>query len=384
MKEKSKRRPHRPFFGLFILLLILIGGYFSLPYAQTAFTNWWADDPLTPICDVPHLELVYTFNENDTQTERLYYWHQGIEPERFGDFYGEFSSLRWSPDFETLYISSRSVGQDYQLLLHANNDLEILPTEFQAWFWSPDGVYAAAISQTGDSYQLRMFDEQAGEAHSMISDNIIAEGRGILHIVWSPNSQRIAFYMNEEVHIMENQNGDWQEIFVYPRISFPLWSPDSELIAFSSSLLKVFNVETGELYWETWGLDRAEVWGERGIIAGYEDIVIADVETQTVQWLADRGHATVIGWSQSNDALLYSPDIVSSSVLDFIEDNEQYTFENGILPQFTPDDRYVNYQGRNNWLYLFDMESRKSCRLFEQELSGFYHNTFAWRIIPQS
>jgi hypothetical protein len=399
MKEKQKRHPTRHFYPFIILLLILIGGYFTFPLVQTPLLAWWADDPFTPICDVPHLELVYTFNENDSLTERLYHWHQGIEPERFGDFYGEFSSLSWSPDFETLYISSRSVGQDYQLLLHANNELEILPTEFETWVWSPDGVFAAAISQNENSMQLRIFDEQAGESHSMRSDNIIAEGSNIVAITWSPNSQRIAFLMNEQTHVLERQNDTWEEILLLPHNVTRIWSPDSESIAFNIlDFLKVYRVETGELLWETWDINRAGVWGERGIAGyttdndiinrggedGYEDIFIADVETQTVQWLADSNNTTIMGWSQSNDALLFSPEIVSFSVLHFVEDNKQYAFDNGILPQFTPDGRYVSYQDENGWLYLFDMESRKSCRLFKGELSGFYPSTFAWRIIPQS
>jgi Tol biopolymer transport system component len=390
MKAKRKVHPRRNLLRLLMLLSLLLGGYFSLPLAQSSFMAWWADDPFTPICDVPHLEVVYTSSVN------LYHRHQGIQPEQFSTLQGEFRTLRWSPDFETLYMSTRSVQQDYQFLLHANNDLEILPAEFRDWFWSPNGIYAAAISQTGNSTQLRIYNEQAGESHSMASQNIIAQGTGIGGVVWSPNSQRIAFSMNEEVHIIENQNGEWKEIFVYPSNVFPLWSPDSELIAFSSNFLGVYHVETGELIWETWEIYRAAAWGEQGIIGytmssslvnrggedGYEDIFIADLETQTVQWLADSNHTFITGWSQSNEAFLYSPESMSFSYLHFMEDSKKYPFLYYINPQFTPDGRYVGYQDENGWLYLFDMENRKPCRLFEAELQAFY--LYTWRIIPQS
>jgi Tol biopolymer transport system component len=399
MNKKQKRRPQRQFFSLFILLLILTVGYFAFPLAQNAFINWWADDPLTPICDVPHLELVYE------DASYLYRWHQGIQPELLIDNRGQFTALRWSPDFETLYMSARTVGQDYGFLLHANNDLEILPIEFRYWFWSPNGNYAAAISQNGNHEQLRIYDEQAGEAHSILADTIIAEGERIGAVSWSPNSQRIAFMIDLILHVFELSNSDWVEIFSMDTLnaSLPIWSPDSEYLAYGLFSIDIYHLQTKEIIW-TFKADMAWSWTEQGILVHLSiidstfdlgepskvDILLAHPETQSLEWLADTmsvwgsntSSSSIIGWSVAGDALLFSPEPLFSWQLLYTADGEIYHFPDLIRPQFTPDGHYISYQGENYWYYLFDLENRKPCRLYKAEGRGF--DLYTWRIIPQS
>jgi dipeptidyl aminopeptidase/acylaminoacyl peptidase len=383
MKEKSKGNPRRRLYWLLLSIVFLLGGYASLPYAQTAFVTWWEDDPFTPMCDVPHLELVYS------KVNRLYHWTQGSEAEVFSQLQGEFSTLRWSPDFETLHVRMRAAGLDYQILRHSDDDIEVLPIDTVEWLWSPNGAYIAATSKNGAYSRLSIYDAQAADWQ----ESATIRGGLITALAWSPNSQRIAFISSQTLNILEYVNGQWIEIFSVDVAddSLPVWSPDSELIAQGNPFLSIYQPSAHETLWRIEAA-KAWAWGERGFIidyssmsAGrpiYEDIYFAVIESQSFQFLADTGHSFIEGWSESNEAILYSPDPMQLYILLFVNDDERYTFPSHIPPQFTPDGRYVSYQGDNGWLYLFDMESRGPCRLFEGELGRF--SLYTWRVIPQS
>jgi hypothetical protein len=145
MKEKHKGHSRRRLVWLLGVLVFLLGGYFSLPYAQNAVVGWWEDDPFTPICDVPEYEIyrpfLYTQSKLSTispnPVETIFPHHGRLSPNRR---WLQFES--YNPVQSQIYdISTNTTNYTYNL-----NDNWQLGGSF--WLYDNKLLYRQAIENS--------------------------------------------------------------------------------------------------------------------------------------------------------------------------------------------------------------------------------------------
>ena len=132
--------------------------------------------------------------------------------------------------------------------------------------WSPDGRYVAWFSDESGEYQLMIGDQLGREEPTVIA---FENPSFYYNPVWSPDSEKIAF-TDKHLNLWYLTIEDKQPVKVdtdtyeHPQRSLvPVWSPDSEWIAYSKRLrnhlraIHVYSLESDEPYQITDGLSDA-------------------------------------------------------------------------------------------------------------------------------
>lgn len=128
-------------------------------------------------------------------------------------------------------------------------------SDFEDYFWTlasaPDGRSIAFVAEGIASSELYLFTIKAdGTQQQMISDDIRWDNRGVSPLVWSPNSEWIAFWTWQNGGLVVNRvQADGREQQQISRESFDMgnniiWSPDSEWLLLS----KIASNRDRELY----------------------------------------------------------------------------------------------------------------------------------------
>ena len=152
--------------------------------------------------------------------------------------------IRWAPDGQTIAFASDRSGKNYIYLVPASGgELNRLATpplreDFSPWAcrfsWSPDGGYIA-FSDSKENDGADLFTIR-------LSDNVIeqlTELSGVeQHPDWSPDGRSIVYVSNQDgldefwVHEMATGTQTILPMSPMAGISYPVWSPDGEWIAF--------------------------------------------------------------------------------------------------------------------------------------------------------
>ncbi|UCE05139.1 MAG: PD40 domain-containing protein, partial [bacterium] len=148
----------------------------------------------------------------------------------------------WSPDGSMIAFSSGSSHP-----IPASGDIWTIPssggTPTQVTFdpavditpaWSPDGDWIAFSSDHGGNFDI--WKIQVGPDGSPIGLPMQITTNGGSDPSWSPNSQEIAFDLNNDIWKINASGGIAQQVTTSPHGDYnPSWSPDGQLIAFAGT-----------------------------------------------------------------------------------------------------------------------------------------------------
>jgi Tol biopolymer transport system component len=178
--------------------------------------------------------------------------------------------------------------------------------------------------------------------------------------------------------------------------SEPIWSPDSRYLAYSDGEnLSFYDVQEQQVV-ETYSVTGHEVFIQEWTDEGF--------------WLIEQNqssHETSLYWANFDGDRLESRFVLRDfmELIRPLEGTNLYLLnlyqDEGIViinrdgeietrvenlddffPSQTPDNRYLSYYADNNWLYLLNLETYESCKVFESQTDR--NSIYDWRIIPQS
>lgn len=160
-------------------------------------------------------------------------------------------SAMWSPDSQMIVYqantedgTSHLYGLTINCLTHEQScqfhELELLRTQvtYSNLAWSPDGQTLVFTQPDQGKTKIIVATFHCRELVDTCIENYRVVGIAIVWsmIVWSPDSQRLAFIGEDKLNIIRVSNGEIQS-YAIPTITpiFLNWSPDGRYIAYSES-----------------------------------------------------------------------------------------------------------------------------------------------------
>lgn len=406
-KPKKKNSPRRLRFAFvtIVLMVLLAGAILLSPHAEQALNGWLNDDPFTPICHVPELEVAYM--RGDLGEVQLYRARlNGDNPTRVSDLYDPHATqFRWTPDGRYLtYHMSQSDSSRLHLLDTDDNTTTAIDVPEYPFRWQimPDSsaIIIDMWSASDNVYRIDL---------PLVDPVAVQEIDAVPHILQNPPHPHSSPFSNyhpqglvsdDNRYVVSTQKTEQrdgvnkgQHIVVREADSDALiWdigkpehgydieyvildlSPANDLLYFRRYYPVGENVVAPDMPYEAF---IADIEGQdiTPILAGLPPHPIL-----ALRWIPDHD----VMFIQLNnieadsiDIYLADADGSNPSHLTSIPSLSYST----VSFQVTPDGHYLAYVEQDNqWLYLLDLDTRDKCRVVKGRTDNWttYHD---WRLI---
>ena len=324
-KSKAKRTPRRRWKILITIILLLLLAFLGMVFGQQWLNDWLADDPFTPPCNLPHLEVVY-----EDELDGIRHLYQVRANGDLAEMILEGHLPTWTPslDGHSLFMqySYDEYGTEPYLLDSQSDEIQLLsPHSIHSSEFSADGksLFMAGRSETTSPLVfelLRVPLPYNGKVESLLQ----SPTQHFTVVRASPDGKYVSFFDSERMQIV-SQVG---EIITIPDVNldyFPrrfTWTADSQSVFFILSdkegiSLYRFDIGTDQSVHYVATLQGTPsddlVVSPDGTIIAYRfsnDIVILDAITGETLWhIADASSEydaiyQFIGWIDSQTLIL--------------------------------------------------------------------------------
>ena len=195
--------------------------------------------------------------------------------------------MSWSPSGDWIAFTGQKVCGDGESQIYlirpdgsAVKRITYTPGSKYIPEWSPDGRYISYIHGVGlignGKYDLFQYELKYSNIHQLThTDNIIEEAQK-----YSPDGKKIAFTINGNLMVMNNDGTDMKEVLRSPLdVAFIDWSPDGKYIFFTAS---------------------------EGLFLACDDIYLFDLNSEEVELILDSSnHITQLELSASGEWIWY-------------------------------------------------------------------------------
>ena len=201
-------------------------------------TQYWTDFDAT--WSPSDAQVVFT-SDRDGDAEIFVMNADGTNPVQLTQNLGHDGDPAWSPDGTHIaYTGTDVYGDPNEIAVVASNgeNRQVLARGTSP-IWSPDGAHIAFTSWGADGNELIVMEAAGEEPHRIFQSRSSIEG-----LVWSLNSQRIAFASNG-LHVIDIDGENLQQLTT-DHAADPSWSPDGTKIAYTTfRRIFVVNVDDG-------------------------------------------------------------------------------------------------------------------------------------------
>jgi|GEM_PF-6498654 len=429
-KKRSPRRRHLLRFGILsgLLMFLIIG--VALPPIERALVAWLADAPFTPVCQAEHLEVaIMRGGEEDAQfmgagTESIFLYRMrlnGEDPIQVSDLNDPYAtSLRWTPDGRYLVYRMTNASSGYLHFLSAHDNttqsVEIPDPQFN-WYIMPDSTaviiwmgYSSTMYDAKFQVALPLTDETEAEPISTLPPELFSQDFPVPKLGGYQATDQIAapyyrrFNPNESAPMTDYvvktvKTADRagvnlsKHIVVYEAGKHgAIWEIRNDTEGYDvEHVLQDMSSDNDLLFYRRYipistnSVDPAMPY----------EVYIADLDTQEIYPILFHrplNYIRDLTWIPNRDLMYLALENWETHEIevylgDYDGSNRTLVtavpFDNYTIGGFhvTPDGQYLSYVDINNdWLYLFDLESRQKCRVVKGRIDD-WSTRYDWRLV---